>query len=305
MKKTIYLIFLLIIQTWVMSGQNLVINPGVEGFITCPGFGQWGPTYINNWTKPSWGSTDYYNYACPLIIPSTQSPHSGNAYFGIIAYNYGTEYREYATGELSSPLIAGKQYKVEFYVSLNDGYIQAVNELGAYISNAPPGPFSNSLHIAVTPQIENTSGALGDTAAWTLVTGIFTATGGEQYITIGNFHDDSTTTITQVGSTGSYGAYYFVDDVSVTNTIEGTDENDGESAFVSSNPSCGIFYLHAQNNSIVNGYYEVYNNMGALILSNRISTATATVNLTLHDNGIYFLRLHTPATIINYRLVKL
>lgn len=35
------------------------------------------------------------------------------------------------------------------------------------------------------------------------------------FITIGNFHDDSSTTITQPGTFGAFGAYYFIDDVSV------------------------------------------------------------------------------------------
>ena len=35
------------------------------------------------------------------------------------------------------------------------------------------------------------------------------------FITIGNFHDDSSTTIIQPGTFGAFGAYYFIDDVSV------------------------------------------------------------------------------------------
>ena len=81
---------------------------------------------------------------------------------------------------------------------------------------APPGPFSNVLHIAVQPQIENTASALNDTANWRWVWGNYTAIGGEQYIAISNFRPDSLTTITQPGTSGSFGAYYFVDDVSVT-----------------------------------------------------------------------------------------
>ncbi|HKR07096.1 MAG TPA: hypothetical protein VJY62_20835, partial [Bacteroidia bacterium] len=197
------------------AAQNLVINPGLENYIICPGFGQFDSIYINDWCKPTYGSTDYYHNNCPGIQPASQIPHGGDAYFGVIAYNYGTEYREYATGELSVPLTAGVQYTVEFNVSLNDGYIQAINEMGAYLSPMLPGPYPNSLHIPVTPQIQN-SGILGSTSSWMLVTGTFIAAGGERFITIGNFNDDLNTTITMVGNTGSFGAYYFVDDVSVS-----------------------------------------------------------------------------------------
>ena len=198
------------------SSQNLVLNPSFDQFITCPSFGQFGPTWVNDWQKPTVGSSDYYNYNCPGIQPSKQAPNSGEGYAGIICYNFGTEYREYITGELSSPLQAGVTYEVEYHVSLNDGYIQAIKEVDAYLSINAPGPFSNALHINVTPQVTNQTGALDDTSAWMKVTGNYIASGGEQFITIGNFRDDNNTTISQPGSIGSFGAYYFVDDVSVS-----------------------------------------------------------------------------------------
>jgi hypothetical protein len=199
-----------------LHAQNFVINPGLDSMITCPGFGQFNATYIYSWDKPTVGSSDYYNSNCAGILPIDQVPRSGNSYAGIICYNFGTEYREYITGMLTSPLQAGLFYEVEFYVSLNDGYIQAIEEVGAYFSATPPGFFSNALHISVSPQVVNISGPLDDTSAWIRISSSFQAMGGEQYITIGNFNNDTLTTITQPGSVGSYGAYYFVDDVSVT-----------------------------------------------------------------------------------------
>ncbi len=214
MKKFPLLAVLFFISS-ITIAQNLVINPSFDVFITCPGFGQYGSNYIANWDKPTVGSSDYYNFNCPGIQPTVQSPRTGEGYSGIIGYNYGTEYREYITGTFNSPLVAGTIYDVEFYVSLNNGYIQAIEELGAYISTTAPGFFTNALHINVIPQVENISGALNDTVNWKRVNGPYLATGGELYITIGNFHDDTTTTITQPGTSGSFGAYYFIDDVSV------------------------------------------------------------------------------------------
>lgn len=198
------------------TAQNLVLNGSLENYITCPGFGQFSNTYINDWDKPSYGSTDYYHYNCPGIVPTQQVPHTGDAYAGIIGYNYGAEYREYMTGTLSAPLIPGATYYCEFYVSLNDGYIQAIKEIGAYFSASIPGPYLNALHIPVTPQVVNTVTLLDDTSAWMRISGYFIASGGEQYITIGNFYSDTNTTIVQVGNVGSYGSYYFVDDVWVS-----------------------------------------------------------------------------------------
>ncbi len=211
-KKIPFLALLLMAVTWA-GAQNLVLNNSLENYTTCPGFGQFGPAWINDWTKPSWGSSDYYHVNCPAIPPPLPGPHSGNGEAGIILYNYGTEYREYITGTFSQSLVAGQQYLVEFYLCLNNGYIQAVQEAGAYISDSVPGPFSNSLSIPVIPQVKNNNGILS--YGWQKVSGYITATGGENHITIGNFNTDSNTTIQQVGTSGSYGAYYFVDDVYV------------------------------------------------------------------------------------------
>jgi hypothetical protein len=221
-------ILLLAALPYTAHPQNLVSNPGFDSFITCPGFGQFNNSYITDWSKPSIASSDYYNYNCTGIIPSLEFPYSGEAYAGIIAYNFGQEYREYVTGLLTAPLTAGQLYEVEFYVSLHNNYIQAIEEMGAYLSASAPGPFSNVLHIAVTPQIVNTGGVLSDTSGWEKVSGTFVASGGEQYITIGNFNSDSATTITQPYFVGSYGAYYFIDGVSVqevnTSGISESDE---------------------------------------------------------------------------------
>ena len=304
--KIIFCFFLIINNS---IAQNLVINPSLENYITCPGFGQFSNNYINNWTKPTYGSTDYYHNNCPGIQPVSQTPHSGDAYFGVIAYNYGgTEYREYATGELSAPLTAGIQYTISFYVSLNDGYIQAINEMGAYLSATPPGPYPNSLHIPVTPQIQNNN-ILSSTSSWMLVSGTFTAAGGEQYITIGNFNDDLNTTITMVGTTGSFGAYYFVDDVSVSvepTGIRGFTKNKNS---IYPNPSHGFFNLQLEGEAGKYFIAEVTDYSGRLILSENFSVDKNSFNkkidLSHYCNGIYFLRLYSASQLVSYKLIKL
>ncbi len=225
------------------QAQNLVLNSGFESYVTCPSFGQFGTTWINNWSKPSIASSDYYNSMCPGIVPTQQSPLGGNAYAGIIAYNYGSEYREYITGSFSSPLIVGKTYYVEFHVSLHDGYVNAIHQLGAYFSNTAPGPFSSVLHINVTPQIQNSSGLLSNNSGWTAVNGTFVADGGEQFITIGNFNNDSNTTVVQVGNIGNLGSYYFIDSVSVLPEPEGVSQIQEPHLLLSPNPAKDFFVL--------------------------------------------------------------
>jgi OmpA-OmpF porin, OOP family len=272
------------------------MNPGLENYITCPGFGQFSSAYINDWSKPSYGSTDYYNTNCTGIQPTQQIPFSGNAYFGIIAYNYSGEYREYATGRLSSPLVAGVPYSVLFYVSLNDGYIQAVNELGAYFSATPPGPFANALHIAVTPQIENNAGVLGSTTAWMQVSGNFIAAGGEQYITIGNFHDDASTTVTQVGNIGSYGAYYFVDEVIVKAEDATTVETDNAGkVMLYPNPLRDELHVHMGN---LNSAEIILRDVSSRIVIQRDIENPASLNMSALARGLYICEIRKDGALI-------
>lgn len=96
-KKNILLLLQLLLSIKV-SAQNPVVNPGLDSYIICPGFGQFSCGYINLWNMPSIGSSDYYNFNCPGIQPSAQFPRSGEGYAGIIFYNFRTEFREYTTG---------------------------------------------------------------------------------------------------------------------------------------------------------------------------------------------------------------
>ncbi len=278
--KKMFVIVLFAFFSGPVAGQNLVVNPGLDGFITCPGFGQFSSAYIISWDKPTIASSDYYHYNCAGIQPVLQAPHSGEGYAGIICYNFGTEYREYITGTFSTPLTAGVLYDVEFWVSLHDGYIQAIEEIGAYISVTAPGPFSNVLHINVTPQIQNISGALNDTANWKRVNGQFTATGGEQFITIGNFNDDAGTTITQPGSSGSFGAYYFVDDVSVkiVNTV--SIDNFNNAGITIFSPAKNQLQIQLPDNySEFPVVLEVYDAASRLLIESNLVSNNTLINL--------------------------
>ena len=198
-------------------------------------------------------------------------------------------------------MVAGYLYDVDFYVSLNDGYIQAIEELGAYLSVTPPGPFPNALHLNLVPQVEHNNGTITDTTGWKHVYGQFMASGGEQYITIGNFHDDAGTTITQPGTTGSYGAYYFVDDVSVTLA----DSTTG----ISENPAAG-FFVSYQNGALqiaiepgVAGRMEIHDMSGRLVFIKENVSGIVNANLPA-ISGIYTVSLLTENKIYHRKISR-
>ncbi|MCR6640283.1 MAG: gliding motility-associated C-terminal domain-containing protein [Sporocytophaga sp.] len=149
-------------------------------------------------------------------------------------YPYDGEFksiRNYISVKLTSPLEAGCKYKVSFFAKLiTDDSLQAFtgpgygptiasDGLGAYLSVDTvyrTGLFPNLFDL--NPQIENPSGnILTDSINYTEISGIYTAIGGEQYITIGNFRSNAETKVFPEGIDGN--SKYLVDDVSVTKLV--------------------------------------------------------------------------------------
>lgn len=205
---------------------NFVPNPSFETITVCPtGISQ--IDLATPWdTAVDTSSPDLYNSCAPAGSPGyvgimsnafgSQTPRTGEGYAGIISRPIN-DYREYLEVALTAPMMAGYTYEVSFYVSLADNSQQAIDSLGAYIgTGARLIPGVTAPLYDLTPQIESPEGApISDKTGWTIVRGLYVATGGEDHIVIGNFRDNETTNIT-TGLGGPYqGAYYYVDDVSV------------------------------------------------------------------------------------------
>ena len=203
------------------QSQNLVPNPSFENYSTCPNSTA-QIHLVSSWVSPSNGSPDYFNSCATNTfcdVPSnffgTQVPRTGNAYTQIVTYPSAIFLREYVQVKLLSPLVAGQTYDVSFYTCLQDNSYRASNNIGIYISNIAPtaatmGP------LPVVPQINETN-VINDIINWRLISGTYTALGGEEYITIGNFYGDVSTS-TAINSSGSsiYATFYLVEDVCVT-----------------------------------------------------------------------------------------
>lgn len=203
------------------AAVNLVPNPSFESYSTCPD----SLSEIDRavpWDTPTAASPDYYNSCATsgsgVSVPSntfgSQLARTGQGYAGIICRPVN-DYREYVEVALSQPLTAGDVVRVEFWVSLADGARDAIDQIGAYLSNGSVGPVTSVSALPYTPQVESPGGTfLDDKTLWIKISGTFTAAGGEDHITIGNFHDNATTNVETLS--GFYpGSYYYIDDVSV------------------------------------------------------------------------------------------
>jgi hypothetical protein len=208
------------------SGVNLVLNGDFESYGLCPS----STSAMANaapWFAPTLGSPDYFN-ACagtnPPSVPTNfegvQAAHSGQGYAGCILYGptgapLNGSYREYIATPLLAPLVAGQAYLVSFYVNLTDISAHAIADIGAHLSVGPVLDYTMQEGLAVVPQVVNPStNLLTSTNAWMLVQGVFTAAGGEDYLTLGNFTSDAATTAVPAGGT-DFWTYYYFDDVSV------------------------------------------------------------------------------------------
>ena len=107
--------------------------------------------------------------------------------------------RGLARTKLRTALTAGKTYCVKMYVNPCDKYLDTFTDgIQLYFDNGQLDTIvaidSSGVYPFVNPQVSNPSGnILSDTMNWTLVSGMFTATGNETFLTIGNFKTDSNT----------------------------------------------------------------------------------------------------------------
>ena len=221
--------------------SNLVFNPSFEEYRECPrkidALGTL--TIVDAWFQPTAGSADYYNVcgARDCGVPKNklgiQDAHYGNGFCGI--YCSKTDYREYLQTQLKEPLKAGEMYRVSFYVSLSEYSSGAVATIGALFTDERVGDTVRSVlmdkkvrHLApgisqtvasyFEPQIVNDyDRVLTDTKAWMQISGVFTAKGGERFMTIGNFYPAAHSNVVDLDSLTYLlpGAYYYIDDVSV------------------------------------------------------------------------------------------
>lgn len=246
-----YFLLILLLCDNLSYAQNLVPNPGFEDYLECPRYlanvdidtSYTSFTTLQGWISPLLSTTpDYFNTCSPAKdthIPDNyfthhQPTHTGNGYVGLVNYQLGyledfkdfdaRFYSEYIECRLTKPMIAGYKYDVSFYVSYSmieniaHSYV-AVDGMGVHFSDTAitDGGSLSSLnlpyHIA-NPQQQ----FIGDTNRWAKVSGIYTAKGGERWMTIGTFNPEEANrrlVYPQAYLPGILMSHVFIDDVSV------------------------------------------------------------------------------------------
>ena len=227
--------FFTILTQW-SSAQNLVPNPSFENtngdLCGIYNVNDYSST-VDDWYAPTQGTPDLFftniasscwnfqpasTYSGPIGLKGPQIPRTGEVMSGLFLYTIqGLTQREYIQVPLSSPLIVGKKYIVECYVSLADNTEFASDRMGMYLSVQPVSLQSNNV-LNYTPQVI-ADGVISDKENWVRVSDTILVTDAYEYLTIGNFSSDAQTPLTEnstySGQPGAYGSYYFIDDVRV------------------------------------------------------------------------------------------
>ena len=212
-----------------LPAQELVGNGSMDVYSAAPS------TYAQvcnatGWTSPSGycsmvvgcGSPDYYNTAgsggagAPATFWATVSPHTGSGFLGFAAWYVGSPgFREYVRTAFTTPMVPDYTYTVGFWLSNGNSTLHpyGITRLGVAFSTSPLTQSCGALINAV-PQIEIPT--LAYSTGWQHYTFTFTADQPYQYMCIGNFVPFASTVAVKVGTLGNSGAYYYIDDVTVT-----------------------------------------------------------------------------------------
>jgi gliding motility-associated-like protein len=210
------------VQAQHILSNNLVRNPSFEEYYSCPITS--GELYKSKYWLGF--DTEYYNIcntgwggvSVPINFCGFQLPKSGNAYAGFVIYGIPfinpPDYRESIKTILQDSLIADKRYCTKLNIVLaeksytNGSTCIPLYSIGMLFTKTQVQ--DSILPICTNCAQVNKSIYNLDTINWVEITGSFFASGGEKYLTIGNFQQ----TIHALNGC-LFITYVFIDDVSV------------------------------------------------------------------------------------------
>jgi hypothetical protein len=232
MIRNILTYIIIILNSGFSFGQvNFIPNGSFEQYTHCPDYvGQIDSCLY--WMSPSTYSpgADYLNrctnninpyYGVPSNVWGYQEAQNGDGYclIGLYGYPNFSNYREYIETPLVVALTQNKCYHISFFISLPEAMKYSCNDIGCYFSDTIVRNVQNYYPLPFTPQFKHIGSSLTDVIDWVLIDGDILASGGEKYLMIGNFDDDSLSSEYLINNTAtiiSPGIY--IDDVSLIET---------------------------------------------------------------------------------------
>ncbi|MFI5204253.1 MAG: OmpA family protein [Flavobacteriales bacterium] len=208
----------------VMNGSFENVHGRVNGtgtFTSVDSISSANNTTIDLYSRNSCGN----DFDVPENYMGTQESKTGNNYAGFIAY-YADDagifrtkpgyrkYSEYIQFAFAAPLEAGKAYALSYSISLAENSAYAVSGIGISFSSEKRD-VQNNAFMNVAPNIM-CADVLTSTE-WTTISGVYIASGGERYLTLGCFDSYmETRKVVAPNTNNNRKAYYYLDDVSLT-----------------------------------------------------------------------------------------
>ena len=281
----------------VFCQTNLVVNPDIEIYDTCPD-NQGQISRANGWWQFGVGSTtDYFNKCSSnstVTIPSYwgyQLAESGNGYMHasilgvkkpkdfMIYWNEIDGYqqsREPIAGTFTSPL-RPVPHKIEFYISKSsaqnsyDVFTNAFDLLLRYDDEDVYKPVSPFINLEDVIQIYKGDTVISDTMHWMKLSTCFLPKGGERFFAVGAFRDTSLIKLEFAGDDflNFYVASYYFDSFKVyecdTCCIGAFDYDDAvtlvNNPSSNTNPAQFTVVLHGQTTATL----TLYDSAGRLV----------------------------------------
>lgn len=307
------LIFLYsILHSELCSAQNLVPNPSFEQYTLCPDY-QGQIIRLLNWYDPTQSSADFFStcatnnmVAVPQNFVGTQNARTGNNYVGIctqyLTHTPDLYISEAVQVQLTQPLL-NKTYYASFYVSLADSSEYCTKSIAASFSDTATH-INNPWFLLDFPKHIFANQILNDTSNWKQIDGYYRAHGGEQYITLGYFRND-TTAIDSIWFQNIYaggildtGFYYYIDDVLVIDSAlvgitEYSEQQTENQNFILNEQNNNIFCINDLVHESV--LIEICDLFGKRIISKKFSVENINRCLTLDflESGIYVYSIVT------------
>ncbi|MFT4660152.1 MAG: OOP family OmpA-OmpF porin [Patiriisocius sp.] len=296
-----------------LNAQDLVKNVSFEHDGVAPNNFD-GIHLATGWDNANGGTVDLYSSSAskstvgvPNNYQGMQAAYDGNSYAGIIAYQddkvYSLKesvmnmsmtavdgyqkYSEYIQCKLTQPLVAGKRYRISYQASLSDRSTRAVSNLGAAVTTEEIMQKSNAF-INVEPAFVYPD-VVTNKEGWSEISGIFTAKGGEKFMTIGVFGSDNMQKkkLSEADAPDYKRAYYYIDGLAML-PDEGVDFNrilNGDNVVLTKlNFDLGKSTIRSESYPQLDKFAQwlkSHNNVGVSIDGHTDKSGSSNANLTL------------------------
>jgi outer membrane protein OmpA-like peptidoglycan-associated protein len=230
--KWAFSFFMLVFMSGTGYAQNLVLNGGFEEYTVCPGsFHQNTQEFkVPHWFTANTGTPDHF-HACSAgeaDVPSNwagvSEAYEGNGYAGLYVWidRAQNHYREYIETKLTEELKKDSVYVIAFRFRLSSYSTFSIDRMGCLLGDsAVVIKHDQAFFDSIQLHLIRDSALTQQTGLWEEARWNYRASGGEQYLTIGNFFNNQLTKTYKIKSRPvqqemlAAGSYYYIDDVRV------------------------------------------------------------------------------------------